>query len=63
MELYFCLHVDSCHTHVELVESLDTDYFINFMQQIINQQLSRRRSSLIGSDFGTKFKVAVKNYK
>lgn len=34
--------------HVELVELLDNDCFINAMQQIINWQLSRGWPSLIG---------------
>ena len=39
--------------HIELVESIDTDNFINAMQRFINR---RGRPSLIASDCGTNFK-------
>ena len=42
--------------HIELIESLDTDSFINAMQRFINR---RGRPSLIVSDCGTNFKGAV----
>jgi len=46
--------------HIELVESLDTDSFINAMQRFINR---RGRPSLIVSDCGTNFKGAVNELK
>lgn len=48
--------------HVELVELLDNDCFINAMQQTINRQLSRGWPSLIGF-CGTKSKEQSTNYK
>ena len=52
--IFVCMSVRE--VHIELVESLDTDSFINAMQRFINR---RGRPSLIVSDCGTNFRGAV----
>ena len=56
--IFVCMSVRA--VDIELVESLDTDSFINAMQRFINQ---RGRPSLIASDCGTNIKGAVNEFE